>query len=323
MTTTTTLPFAGGEMGSFEPLDNGSVEITTSGRYDSTLSRCAIIANQSSAGFQTPTWSAASTFWLHAMVYPGGYVSTRNWVRWYNGSTEVARVASTGSNSTVTLYTLQGGVLTSVGTFTPPSTTLNLMDIALVSNTASGSASVYLAGTLVLSATGLNHSGWTGVTQVRFCGSDTASYWSQIICDTIPHVGGAVYTLNLNTNSGTNTGWTGDVSNIDEVVYNDATFNYATANGQISTYSSSSASLTGYYIRGIAVGVRALCGATGPQNIKLAIRTGGANYLSPTSIALNSGYQACTYCWTTNPGTSIAWTASDAAAVEGGMEALT
>ena len=73
---------------------------------------------------------------------------------------------------------------------------------------------------------------------------------------------------------------------------------------------------------GVGVGVRALCGSTGPQNLQLALRTGGANYLSGTDFALSTGFQASAYTWTTDPATSASWTAANAQAVEGGMEAF-
>jgi hypothetical protein len=323
MSTATTLPFMGGEMGSFDPLDNGANESTASvgglPSYDSAFSRCSIQVVQYSLGITSPTWTAASTFWFNACLFDPGELGTTT-LTFLNGATVVAKLVNSFQTPTYTLSTLQSGVLTSVGTIHMPASIRNLLVIGLVSNTASGSVQVYLAGTLVLSVTGLNHSGFTGVTQVNPIGG--ATYWSEIICDTIPHVGGRLKTFPIDTVSATNTGFTGAVTDVNEVVYSDATFVYATANAQISTYYANGFSLGTYTIRAVAVGCRALRGATGPQNLENAIRVGGANYVG-SSTALGIGYQAVTHSWTTNPNTSAAWTASGAQATEGGMEALT
>jgi hypothetical protein len=219
---------------------------------------------------------------------------------------------------------LQSGVMTAAVTFTPIPAALSAIDIELVGNSGSGSAAVYLSQTLVGSATGLGHSGWSGVTQVQFLvGPSSAIYVSEIICDASPHIGDGLITYPIGAASSVNTGWTGNVSSVDEIVYNDSSFVYTATSGAISTYYASGFSLGTNNVTAVCVGCRSkINSGSGPQHLKVAIRTAGSNYLG-SAVALGVGYQAVCNVWTTDPATSSAWTAVNAAALEVGMEATT
>lgn len=331
MSATVTLPFVGGEMSSFDPADSNTVEVTTAGTYDPSFARCSIRVLGSVSYANSPLWAAAGTFWDHAVFslnLQGG--SSQQTIKAFMRSGVNVLEVRTAINGTFTellsVYTLQSGVMTLAGSFSIDINTLYAMDIKLVAG-GSGSVTVYMSGTQRFTATGLNHSGFTGVDQIQIRGqnvSGTGSYccWSELICDTVPHIGDRLRTYPIDTASAVNTGFTGSVSNIDEIVYNDATFVFATANGQISTYYASGFSLGTYNIASVGVAARAQCGLTGPQNMQIAIRVGATNFMSST-IALAVGYQACTNVWTTNPHAGAVWVASTAQAIEGGMEAIT
>ena len=321
MSTLTTLPFVGGEMGSFDPQDNGAKEDTTAVTYRSAFARCGIKVAQFSNGFKSPTWSAAANFWCRCVLYPAGGLANVDIVYFLNGSTVIAKVqqchGGVGSPTTA-LYTLQSGVLTLVGTFNMPVGTLALLDFQIVGNTASGSAAVYVAGTQIFNVSGLNHSGFTGVTQMQAFAANT---WSEIICDTVPHVGGALYTLNLDTN-GASQNWTGGVGNIDEVVYSDASFIFSATNAAISVFTASTATLSGFFIRGVGVGARMLTGASSAvTRAKVVVRSGATNFPLGSSVVLNAGYQAVAGFSATDPHTTVTWTATNAALAAGGVQA--
>lgn len=332
MSSVTVLPFIGGEMGSFDPSDSDAIETTStvSGNtpWNAMFSRCAIKCGSNASFITTPTWTQAGTFWFHGYAYSdqtASFGSGYHVIQFFDGATEILRVDHSYSVNpnivTYTFYTLQSGVLTSVGAITVGQQTAQTMDIKLVAG-ASGAVAVYFSGTQRISLTGLSHAGFTGASSIKLLGGLGALYWSQVICDTIPHIGDSVKTFPIDALSATNNGWTGGVSDVDEIVYSDATFNFAASNGLVNTYYAAAFSLGTYNIGAVAVGARTRCGVTGPQNLKLALRSNAVNYFSET-IALVVGYQACCHTWTTDPNTSAAWTAAHAAAAEGGQESIT
>lgn len=326
MSTVTTLPFVGGEMGSFDPQDNGAVEDTTAGHFRSAFARCGIKVSQASSGFKSPTWTAAATFWTHCTLYPSNSSANTDTLLFLNAGTTVAKMQQSHGGtdvSTAALYTLQSGVMTLVGTFNVPESITNQLDFQIVGNTASGSAAVYVAGTQILSVGSLNHSGFTGVTQIQCLGVAGSNWWSELICDTVPHVGGALYTFPLNTNGPTQN-WTGGVGNIDEIVYDDTTFIFSSTNAAISVFTASAASLSGFFIRGVGVGVRMLAGASSAlTHAKPVIRSGATNFPIGSSVVINTGYQAVAAFSATDPHTSVTWTATNAALAAGGVQGLT
>lgn len=331
-TTIAALPFMGGTLSSFDPSDTGVVESTSGGTYDPAWATCSLSVNYASIA-TSPKWPAAATFWARFFTQGGVSVSgvvTFTMVEFFHTGTVVARLVATEINISAgfswNLYTLQGASMTLVGSFIRP-WALNPFDINVVGNTASGSAALYSNNTLVFSASGLNHSAWAGVDQVKFYGptavnSPPISYFSEIICDTTSTVGRRLRYDRLNTNSATNTGWTGGVSNINEIPTNDATFISSGTATQISTFYENGLNLGSFNILARGVAARMWVEGAGPPKIQLAIRNGGNNYTS-TAIAAATGAQAAFNSWTTDPSTGLAWTDSGAQSAESGVESST
>lgn len=326
----TTLPFAGGELCDFDPYDSNCIESTASAGtlYDPIYARCAIAISGNVSGCNSPKWPDASTFWFHGELYVSGgnaflgEVWAYNWQN--NAGTTVfvmsAQSLVVGVSATYRCYTLQSGVMTLVGSFVLPIGRQKI-DIELVSNTALGTLNVYVSGTNRLPATGLNHSGFAGVGQVSLRGSyavTQAAFHSQIICDTVSHIGDVVGTC-APTGNGANTAWVGDYTSVNETVYSDASKITSTAANDIET-DVSSASFSGQ-VYAVVVSARSNCGSTGPQNLQLALRRGGTNYFS-SSIAQNPGLQATQNAWKTDPSTSTTWVMADALAAEFGVKAI-
>jgi len=341
--TTVSLPFFGGELTSFLALNNMVSENTSTIYYNATYSRCALTTTGYYALASSPSWSAASTFWMHCVVsMTYGYPSnpSGNVILFYNGATVVAQVVAVSGQTTYTLQlqTLQAGVMTNVGsaqTFNTASGSAYLytLDFQLVAG-ASGSAQFYVNGSSVASGSSLNHSAWSGVTQIvlgstqdTFINSAATFGWSQIICDTTSTLGRYLITDQFDTESATNTGWSGyggasKLADINEVPLDDTTYIQAGTTGLIDTFYQSTLSLGSYYILGRGVAVRARQQDSGPANIKLAIRGASANYTS-SQFALTAGFQPVTYMWTTNPATSGSWTPTTASAIELGVQSQT
>lgn len=284
----------------------------------------------------TPTWSAASTFWTHfdvSMAPPYNAIATEGYVvRWYDGATEVARMTMNDGSAyeygNCRFYTLQGGVMTFTFEVDVPfgPYVYRTFDIGLVGASASGSIAVYVDGIRQGNATGLDHSGWSGVTNFSLYGGAAAGliamtlFFSQVIGDSSSTVGRNLYHIRLNTNSATNTGWTGTVTDINEIPTNDSNFIASTSAAQISTFLQSPAPVfTGLNILAVGVGTRALTTGSGPPNLKLALRDSGANYVS-TAIGAGAGFQAMFNSWIDNPATSAPWTVAVVQALEYGAE---
>lgn len=329
MSSATVLPFGGGELSSFDPFDSSTFE-TTSGSYDSAFARCCIRVANPNSGCTSPTWAEAATFWHHQQVVfsaNNGFFGEVAWLLWMNAAgTVVAKLTSTYNHTTVSspfnLYTLQGSTMTLVGSVTI-SESLVPIDVKLVAG-AAGVAQLYVSGTLRINASGLAHTQWAGVAQCQLGGNygvGGVADHSEIICDSVPHIGDRLKTYPVDTVSAVNTGWTGAVGNVNKIVLNDSTFVFAASASLTSTYFASGFSLGTFNVVAVIVAIRINCGASGPQNVEVALRTAGTNYFS-SSIAVGNGYQATTKSWTTNPNTSAAWLAINAQAVEGGMESF-
>lgn len=320
MSATTTLPHGGGGTDSFDPQDNGCNEDTTGGTYEAAVSDCSIAMSVGSAGMKTPVWPVASEFWAHGVFFPGSG-GNGNQVLFFDGATVVAQLVSSGA-LTWTLQTLQAGVMTTVGSFTLVSAILNYYAFRIVAG-ASGIAEGYLAGTLIYRQTGLNHAGFSGVTQTQYLGAigGFTTRWSQIIHDTIPHVGRKLRTVRIDTASVINTGWSGAVGNINEIVLNDATNVTSSAPGDIGTYYKNGFSFGAYNVVALMVNARAQKTSGSSTNLQLAVRTNGTNYFT-ASIALDFGMQACCASWTQNPFSAAAWDPTTAASAELGMKSI-
>jgi hypothetical protein len=326
-TAITKLPFFGGTLSGFDPHDTATTESTSGGTYDSTYATCSLAVGPGSYAL-SPTWTAASTFWLRFFYMTGNPISgfpTYTIVSLLHGGVVVYALQAAyagGLTYNWNLYKVTGGVtFTLVNSFNRGAS-LNPFDINIVSNVVGGTAAMYSNNTLVFSTT-VDNSYFAGVDQIRLDGgslndSITSNVFSEICCDTVSTVSRRVRYDRLNHNSAVNTGWTGAVTNINEIPTNDATPLYVAVTNQTSTFYENGLNLAGYSIVARGVSSRMRTQATNPPAIKLVIRAGTTNFLS-ARIAANAGYQASFNCWTSNPHTSALWTATNASSVENGV----
>lgn len=323
-----TILHVGSEIGAFVPLDGNCIESTdpSDADWDSSFARCALTVQGPVSGASTPAFSSAADFHMHAVwslkqssvdVYAFNFRS---------GSTDVLVAKQTSTEPTnptgLEFFTLQGGTLTSVGTVTGLDLeTRHTWDINLVAG-ASGSLTVRLNGTERLTGTGLDHSGFAGVTKWLPRGARVAigyASWSECIASTTHMVGRRVKTIPP-TGNGANTAWIGTFAGVDEIAYADADGLVSTAANDKETFTHST-TVTGT-IEAFAITARANCGTTGPQNLKGVVRIGGVDYESTNTVALTAGMQACTFIWETSPATGVAWTASEINSLEFGVKAI-
>lgn len=333
-TTMAALPFMGGTLSGFDPSDSGCTESKTAGTYDSTQATCSLTCGTSPSTATSPKWPSAATFWGRLFNVVTGIPSAHlNWnaVQYLRSGVTVAQIRiqfqAGDPINTFHFYfdTLQSGVMTNIYNFARLPT-LNPFDFKIVAG-GSGSAACYSNNTLLFQSGTLNHGGFDGIDQMILTGGSangpTQFFFSEICCDTSSTVGRRIRYDRLNTNSATNTGWTGGVTNINEIPTTDTSPLTAASANLVSTFYESGLNLGTDVIlaRGVSARMRTESDV-GPQNIQMAIRSGSANFFS-ASIAADAGYQASFNSWTTDPNTSANWTDSAAASAESGVKSIT
>jgi hypothetical protein len=323
--------FCGGEMGAFTPSGSGVTEITTSGRFNSSFARCAIsldgtIGSPNLYYADGVEWAEeADDFYIHFDHALGGNCSSDSTViALLNGSgTEVYRIRQATVSSGV--YTWRMQYLDAMAAWTNAGSTISISNSLgtydLFVDTTNGDMSLFASGTELVTVTGLTLSHNDGVANVRLYSADQARCFSQVKADTEPTIGGRLYTLPP-TGAGADTAWTGTYTEIDEIVYSDADFVNTSTNDAVEIFSITAPTLTGYVVKTIAVTARAKRGGSGPQNLRLILRSSGTNYDNGSDIALGVGYGATWANWATNPATAAAWVNAAVSSLQYGVKAI-
>lgn len=322
--------FVGGEMGAFIPATAGAVEATSFGAnsYNSAFARCCLSVATVSDYAESADFGTGTDLYCHLdmSVYGGGFGSTDDArFRWCDGSgTEVVRLTYQYGTDALRLDYWSGAAWVNAGAITVElSGVLQTIDIHAVVNSASGSLKLYLSGTERISATGLDLSGITALGKVRIYGAPGGhlTFASQVIVADEPTIGMRAFTVPP-TGVGASSDWTGTYAEIDEIIYSDADFINSASVNQVSTFAATPPTLTGYQVKAVAVTARAKCGASGPLNIQMAVRSSGTTYFGATK-ALDVGYRAFCKVWDTDPATSAAWTNTAAATLQPGAKSIT
>lgn len=324
--------FAGGEIGAFVPAtadvheDTGAISGTIG--FDSAFARCCILAKGANDYCESADFGTGADLWCHLDlgVWGNAFGSTENArFRWCDGSgTEVIRLIQVTSTDLLRLDYWNGTTWVSAGSITVELVgTRQTIDLHAVVNSASGSLKLYLSGTERITSGSIDLSGIASLGKIRGYGATNNhySFFSQIIVADEPTIGLRLFTVPV-SGAGATSSWTGAYTEIDEIVYADADFiNSASAN-QVSTFAATVPSLTGYQTKAVAVTARAKCGASGPQNIQMVLRSSGTDYFS-SSKALDAGYRAFCNVWDTDPATSSAWVNTAVSSAQPGAKSIT
>lgn len=304
------------------PSDSQTFETTAGsvGSYgairDAVFTRTAISQTYAATYGEIDAGANLTTCWFHMMQ--GGNIAGTGVSLHDSALTEVFRLSNIGG--LLQMYYLSApATWTAIGAAV---TVSNLVqqeyDIKVVPG-ASGSAELYVSGTRRTSGS----AAMTQFANIRYAhvrAGEGQAYSSQFIMADEPTVGLRVMTGPA-TGDGADTAGVGSYANINEAVFNDAAYNTFASVNQVRTYDIG-VDLTGYDVLAVGVAARAKCGATGPQNIQLALRSGGTNYFSATK-ALNNGYSNVFAAWALDPATAAAWTAANAAAINYGTKSIT
>lgn len=317
--------FFGGELESFTTTGDVT-ENTTAGSYDSSYARCSIRINNDLSYADTLIFNPSTTdFFFGGRLMIGSFATSRVLVGFVNiMGLEVFRVLATGTAAACILQMqyLLAGVWTNVGSASAAVdfTTRKVMDIQLT-HTGSGTATLYIEGASSVSATGTNLSPAEKIAFIRLR-SPGVAYWSEVIGATYTTVGKRVITRYASAN-GSDTGWTGDYTAIDETVYSAADYIQADAPNLSESFSTSGGSATNTTVHAVCVGAKALsittANATSADAMILGIRASGQNYYG-TAIQPPIVEFPHRETWITNPATSAAWQSVEIADIQPGIK---
>lgn len=325
-----TIEFMGGEMGAMIPSDSDAIEETdaAAGDYNTSFSRCSIRTRGTLCYWESADFlsGALQEIWVHceyteASGSGGGSVTVIEVVD--NADVPVFRLIA-GSND-MQMKRWDGAAFQDIGSVVnvQSDTARQTIDLHIVGNSGTGSATLYIAGTERATGTA-DMLAVDDMLYVRGYGRSTVSdsAHSQVVVSTTSTIGGRLFTVPV-SGAGATSSWTGTYANIDEIVYSDADFiNSGTAN-QVSTFAVTVPTLTGYEVQAVAVTARAKRGsASGPQNLQLALRSAGTDYFSG-SKALGLGYGAFVHIWETDPATAAAWVNTAVASLQPGVKSIT
>lgn len=320
-----TILFAGGELTSFVPTDTTNVtESTTAAQRDTVYSRSAVSVNGITAYAEGTYISSATTAWFHAELYIGANSNNGPLLVFYNSAgTAVFRLNVPNFNVMQMQY-WNGSAWTDIGaSYTFPTSTRFAIDIKIVCG-SSGSASLYVTGTQVSTATATMTS-VTNIAKVRLYSNSsfTAVSYSQCVAADESTVGWKLATLAPSAN-GANTAWTNDFAAVDEpATMDDTDFITSSVAGDVETFVATDAPTgTGLGVKALVVTARAKIGATGPQNLQMAVRSGGANYFTGNVPGLAAGFNGVLGVFNTDPATSATWTPANLNSAEIGVKSI-
>lgn len=167
---------------------------------------------------------------------------------------------------------------------------------------------------------------FTGARSARFSSNNAsnATSYSQILATRGINTIGAFVKYLRGTGAGSNSGWTGSVTDVNEAIGSDATVNTSATAGQKQSYAMTDITVPGGYdVRSIFYWLRARNTGAAPGNIKAVCRSGATDYSSSNLTGITSSFSQIGTRYDTDPATATAWTDSGIDAVEFGYESAT
>jgi hypothetical protein len=326
----------GGEMGFFLPSDSNAAESTANGYYNGSFARGYTGAHGPASYIDTPALSAQANLWFHLDIQQTSPVtSSPTLVRLieFLDSGGIAQLRLTGSwlsaggDGVWQMEHWTGTAWSALGSCNAAASSLQTLDIHIVSNTSSGSVNLYMSGTLRITES-VNLSTLSGITKARCWGisrgiSSTIAY-SQMVLATVSTIGMQVGTIYMSGQGTTHTFDTGGYTNVDELVTSDVDFIQSGTAGQIELFTGTSIpSFTGYSIKALAITARAKSDGSAPAHFRFQLRSAGATYDNGADLSLDFGYGNYCAVWETNPATSAAFQPSEISALQYGVKSVT
>lgn len=330
--------FAGGKLNSFAP--TGAVsEITTAGRFNNTYADSVIQTSNITAyvtGAFTDTTGASAnitgtgTYYCHFDFFDASGVTDAGGIIFclYDASTQPwLSIRCTGANGAAVYYNSGTGpspVWTIIGSaFTVPYNSLATIDLKLVLNGA-GTHSMELSVNQSIAASGTFSLTVPNLSKFRFMNPSPAARalnFSQVLITEGISTINAKVKYSSATAAGTNSGWTGAYTDINEAIGSDATVLSAASAGLKSTFAMGDVTVpVGFVIKDVFVWSRGKNDGASPANIKTVVRSGGTDYSSSDMTGVGTSFGPLLNRRNVDPATSTAWTQSGWNAVEVGVE---
>lgn len=333
--------FAGGRLDSLEVINTGATETTSTTGRDTTYTDASIDFPYGSAGalrarFRDSSFSTVSvssgTVYAHCETMSlGSAIGSRNLMELADssGAAWLAIRCPTANTNTFGLYynsgTAGSPVWTLLGSTTTYATSTRYAYDIKFTFGSPHTAELYRDGVLVTSAT-FTQAALTELSSmaIRAYSNTTgqACRFSQILAaEELSTIGAKVAYVRAN-GAGSNSEWTGSVTDINEGNNSDITLNSATSAGLTQTYTMGDVTLpSGYVIKSIFQWLRAKNDGVSPLNIKSVLRLGGSNYVSASDLSgIGTGLAPVGTRYDEDPSTAAAWTASGWNAAEMGFQ---
>lgn len=342
-----TILYTGGEDVDFACVTGASCSnSTTTSDFRTAWARVAYgtsngaVADPPTNRFQTPTFTANATLWIHFQNCWGNahcnatgalLASNAQLLRIMDSlGNPTLIVRGTGSGTQVKISSrTSGGAFTDLVTCNGAKTAANTLDQwdLYVNYSSSGEVTLFVNSVQVCDYTGnvTNGDGATTLNQLEFsfAGNLNWSAWiSEIVVATTDTRAMSLLTMEGST-SGNATQWSNSSGStpcsslLGQTAINDTNYVYTGSNTQIEQCAikfgnGNAAPAAGIYnVLAVGMSARTLVGASGPQHFDFVTRTGGSDYLSSDFAPINSFSNFNNYLQTVNPATSNPWSVTD------------
>lgn len=323
----------GGEADCWEPVTGQDYAYdTTSGHYESTVSRGGMKVTQAVSEIELITSQALAEGYIHMYLYQEAVAgAVADWIQIKKANGDPAFRISLNADGTWSAQKYKSAAWSADLAATAGSVIANdgaAFDVYIKVDGTAGEFRIYKETVEILTFTGdtsidnltfgrIHFKGQTG-------GANELSV-SQVILADESTLGWKLATLNPSGN-GVNTQWTGDYTDVDEFVYDDTDFIEALTTGLIETSAMSdlSALLGSFNVKALAFATRAENDSGSSINdIQAALRISGTNYFSANlGLPKDGTDHSVQTIFATNPATSGSWSQSVVNALEAGLKSV-
>jgi len=277
---------------------------------------------------------AADEYYLAFLYKPTNDAYEASLVFFHNGTTVLGSLYKNASSNGNTLRIRRGnesGTLLATGTAVLNLNTVNLIEVRYKPHTSTGVFQVKVNGVLDIDFSGQTAGSILQINRFSLGRYGTSGYaygyFDNVVIDNSAFPGNTKIQAVKPTAAGNSTQWDPSSGSnwdcVDEIPANDNDYVSTNSNGALDLYTFSD--LTGSIgeIKCVQVQARTVKnGAPTPQNLQLAVRSGGTNYFSSSMAVPSINPKILSNIWQLNPNTSAAWTVSEVNAAEFGMNAV-
>jgi hypothetical protein len=321
----------GGEADCFYPIvsQNFAFE-STAGRFESTASRHAMKIAQNVSEIELNFPSNLSMAWIHFYMYQETANQTvADWIQIKRKDGAPAFRIGLTSTGFWSLQKFIGSAWIVLVTSTSSVLDTAAANIDIFINiSATGTFSVYKDGVIVVTYSGDTTIDNTNFGRIHFkgqTGTTNEMNISQCIIADESTLGFKLITQTPNA-AGSNSGWTGDYTLIDDTTLDTADYIETNVVGVTSTFNTSNINTlySSYNVKAVTVAARGSNDSgSAISDTQAALRISTTNYFSPNLGLTKDGTDySIQYTWNTNPATLGVWDQTTANAMESGVKSV-